>query len=157
MLTKVTLSKWESLGKDKRIKDATNGDTFLLNGNRINGLLVRASTKSSLMFVDNDHDFREKAAYLEAAETTTAITTDIDKTWNSTMVTLNFYTDNDVTKTAVATKVNCESIAYVYKDATLPTGRSWVVFYEGGKRRELLCDYSINGIFSLCDDGNLTT
>jgi hypothetical protein len=70
---------------------------------------------------------------------------------------LNFYPDNDITKTVVATRVNCESVGYVYKDVTNPGTKSWVVYYEGGKRRELLCDYSINQIYALADNGGLTT
>lgn len=157
MLAKVTVTKWEGLGKDVRVKDTTNGDTILMNGNRINGLQVRSSTKSKFLFVDNHHDFREKPSYVEAEETNANINTYIDYTWNSALVTLNFYTDNDVSLATVATRINCESIAYVYKDELYPATKSWVVYYEGGKRREKICDYSINQVYSLVDDGNLTT
>ena len=158
MLAKLTVKVWSGKpGVDTRIKDATNGDTILFGTSRINGVLVRASTKSSFLFHEDIHNHKEKPSYVEAEETAAAVVADADKTWQSAFVTLNFYPNNDTAESVVATRVNCESIAYCYKDSTSPTTRSFVVFYEGGKRREKLCNYNLNQIYSLVDDGNLTT
>jgi hypothetical protein len=157
MLFYATVTKWEGCGKDPRVKDTTNGTVFLLNGNRLNGLEIRSSTKSKFMYVDNHKNPREKASYIEAGEANSTIITDIDKTWNSMVVLLNFYTDNDTTKATFARKINVEDIAYVYFDQTYHHTKSWVVYYEGGKRMELICSYSLKQILSLVDDGNLTT
>jgi hypothetical protein len=110
-----------------------------------------------MMFAENIHDQREKASYIETESTTTSIVSAADATFNSLFITLNIYPDNDVTSTAVATRVNCESISWVRKHELYPATKSWVIYFEAGKRREVVCDYSINQILSLADDGNLTT
>jgi len=158
MLLKATSKKWEGSRNEKlRISDTTNGVSVLFNGSHINGLLVRASTKSSFMYNDNVHDVREKPSYVETESTVATIKAAADLTFQSTFVSLLVYPNNDLTATPVATLVNCESIAYVLKHATYPATKSVVVYYEGSKRREVFVNYSMNQILSLADDGNLTT
>ena len=158
MLVKVTSKRWEgSRGEALRIPDTTNGNVILINGSHINGLLVRASTKSKMMYNDNPRDPREKASYIETESTVAAVKAAADATFQSTFVSLLVHTDNDVTAATVATLINCESIAYVLKHATYPAGKSRVVYYEGSKRREVIVAYSLDQILSLADDGNLTT
>jgi len=158
MLLKAVSKVWTGAHNEKlRITDSTNGTTFLFNGSHINGLIVRASTKSSFMYQDNVHDFRAKCSYVETESTKAAVKAAADLTFQSTFVALLVYPNNDSTATPVSTEINCESIAYVYKDATAPATKSWVVYYEGSKRREVKVAYSINQILSLADDSNLTT
>lgn len=157
MLLQTTCKKWEGLGKDVRITDSTNGDVFLFNANRVNGIKVRASTKSSFMFVEELHNIKAKADYIESEDTVANLITRADYTWNSNFVTVSLYPNNDLTQTPVATSINCDSIAYVYKNVSYPATKSHIVYYEAGKRRDAICSYSINQVYSLVDDGNLTT
>ncbi len=157
MLCKVLTKTWSGTkNEQKYIADTTNGSYILFQGSHINGILVRASTKSSFLF-SHSTDPKEKPSYVEGEGTAASVVTDADKTWQSAFVTLNFYTGDVTTGALVATRVNCESISFVYADPTASATRSYVVYYEGTKRKRRLCNYSINQIFSLVDDGNLTT
>lgn len=157
MLVRTTVKKWEGLGKDVRILDSTNGNVFLFNANRINGIKVRASTKSSFMFTEELHNPKAKADYVESEDTAANLVTYSDYTWNSNYIAVSVYPDNVLTETPVLTRINCESIAYVYKNIQYPATKSHIVYYEGAKRRDVICSYSINQVYSLADDGNLTT
>ena len=158
MLIRTTCKVWEGLGKDVRIIDSTNGDTFLVNANRVNGIKVRASTKSSFMFSDAPlGNSRVKADYIESEDSVANLVTRADYTFQSLFVTLPIFPDNDDSETAVSTRINCESIAYVYKDPENEAGQCYVVYYEASKRREVLVDNSINEVFSLADVGNHIT
>lgn len=157
MLIRTTSKKWEGLGKDTRVVDKTNGDTFLFNANRVNGILVRASTKSSFMFTDFLGDQREKASYVESEDTVANLVIRADYTFQSTFVSLPLYPDNDSTQSTVTTRINNDSIAYVYKDQQYKASKSYLVYAEAGKLRTVRVAYSINQIYSLVDDGNLTT
>lgn len=158
MLARLTVTAWENKpGVDTRIVDKTNGDTILFNGNRINGILVRASTKASFLFTDRLNDPREKPSYVEVTQSAANVVTYSDLGFQSLFATVNIYPDNVVTATPVATRINSESVAYVYKDRAKPATRSWIVYSEGGRLRTVICNYSINQVYSLFDDANLTT
>lgn len=156
MLANVMITKWEGLGKDIRVFDTTNGTNYLLNGNRINGLQVRATTKSKFMFTDRRNDPREKASYVEATETNATIKADIDKTWQSYLAPFILYTNNDTTAGVYTMSINVEDISYVYSDPT-SASRSYIVYQEGGKLREVLCQYTIKQVWAMVDTNSLTT
>lgn len=107
--------------------------------------------------MDNHRDFREKPSYVEAAESVATIVADTDKTWNSTFILLNFYTDNNSTLATFARRINVEDIVYIEKDIANLATKSWVTYLEGSKKKSLLSSYSIAQIRSLADDGNLTS
>lgn len=155
MLFKATATLWEGIGKENRVSGTST--VYVLNGNRLQGLETRASTKSKFLYAENTNDFREKLSYVEADESVTTITTDIDKTWNSNLILLNFYTDNDATQATFARRIKCDDIVYVMKDATYPATKSWVRYLEGSKVRELLCSYSQMQVREFADTGDLTT
>lgn len=155
MLISTTITAWQGLGKDTRVSGTSTA--YLLNGNRIQGLEIRASTKSKFLYLDNPNDFREKPSYVEADEAVTTITTDADKTFQSTFMILSFYTDNDATQATFLRRIQATDIVYVRKSATSPATKSWVRYLEGSKVRELLCAYSIMQVRELGDTGDLTT
>lgn len=158
MLIRTTVKSWsDKLGIDTRIVDKTNGDVILFNSNRVNGILVRASTKSSFMFHERLNNPREKASYVESESTVANLVSYSDYTFQSAFVSLPLYPDNDSTQSAVTTRINCDSIAYVYKDQAYPSTKSYIVYQEAGKLRTVRSSYSINQIYSLIDDGNMTT
>lgn len=157
MLTLCYVTKWEKVGQDSRVLDATNGTQFLLNGNRINGLRTRATTKAQFLYHFRLNDPKEKAGYLETEQSVATIVTNTERTWNSNYILLNFYTDNDITKATFAQRVNVETIALIWQDSVYEATKSWVMWQEGGKLITALCSYSIGQIYSLADDGNLTT
>lgn len=156
MITNIWATKWEGILGSHRVLDATNGTNYLLNGNRINGLEVRATTKSKFMFSERADDPKEKASYVEATEAVSTIIGEIDKTWNSLVAVFNFYTDNDTSKALFVRRVNVESIAWVTPDVQ-SASRSWVKYYEAGKPMELLCNYTIKEAQAVLDTGGLTT
>ena len=158
MLTNVYVITWSgSAGKDVRVADATNGSNFLLNGNRIDGLEVRATTHSKFMFRDSFKNYREKSAYLEAIETVATIQHDIDKSWASQFENFNFYVDNDPSQTTFNRYINVDSVDYVFPDPVKTNLRSYIVYYEGDKRMQLLCNLSIKQVWAKFDTGILTT
>lgn len=144
-------------GVDTRVVNATTGDVFLFNANRVNGIIVRASSKSSFMFHDRLNDPKEKASYVESEDTVANLVTRADYTFQSSFVNLPLYPDNDTTQSTVATRINNDSIAYVYKDQAYKATKSYLVYQEGGKLRTVRVAYSINQIYSIVDDSNLTT
>lgn len=156
MLARLNIIKWDGK-RDQIVTDTTTGNVFLFNAKNLNGLKVRDTSHSSLMFTEDIHSGKEKGDYLEATQTVANIETYASYTWNSTFVALPLYPNNDRTQATVTTYVNCESISWVREDTIAPATKSLVVYFEGSKRREVLCAYSINQIYSLCDDGNLTT
>ena len=157
MLFSATVLKWEAIGTKTRVANATNGTMFLLNGNRIQGLEVRATSYSKFLYADNPNDQREKLAYIEATDTVANITTDIDKTFSSLLMSFAFYTDNDSTLATFTRSINSKDIIYVRKDPAASATRSWIMYLEGSKKRELLCPYSIAQVKELADAGDLTT
>lgn len=156
MIIRLNIVAWSGRN-DQRVTDTTTGNVFLFNAKHINGVRVRASTKSSFIFTENIKDYRATGEYLEATQSTANITTYAAYTINSEFVSLLLYPNNDPTQATVTTLVNVESISWVYKDSIEPGTRSHVVYFEGGKRRDVLVDYSLNEVYSLIDDGNLTT
>jgi hypothetical protein len=156
MLFSATVKKWEKLGMDSLVLDATNGTLFLLNGNRLQGLESRGS-ESKMLYFTNPYDHREKPAYIEATEATSAILTDVAKTWNSPMITFAFYTDNNSANATYTRSISAESILYVRRDPNATATRSYVCYLEGDKKKELLCPYSIAQVKELADAGDLTT
>lgn len=157
MIFKTVVTKWAG-SHNENLRLLSASQTLLLNGSHINGLLVRDGNKSQFMYNDNPFDFRAKPSYVESTSTVAAIKAAADLTFQSTFVSLLVYPVlNDITTTPVATLINCESIAYVYSDPAYTATKSFVVYFEGSKRRLVRVNYSINQILSLLDDGNLTT
>ena len=157
MLVKTTATKWEGLNDPPRITDTTNGDLFLFNGNRINGLQSTGASTSTFMFTDRLNDPKEKASFVTCTTSWSTIKLRMDKTWQSMLVQIPFYTDNDTAKATFVRHLNVETISYVMKDATAPDTRSWVIYYEGGKYMRLLAAYDIREIEALVDFGTITT
>ena len=158
MLISTDVKVWSGKpGIDKRVIDATNGDEFCFNANRVNGIIVRASTKSSFMFHEKLNDPREKASYVESEDTVANLVARADLGFQSLFTSLPVYPDNDDTQSTVTTRINSDSIVYVYKDQEHPTSKSYVVYQEAGKLRTVRVAYSINQIESLANDGNLST
>lgn len=155
MLVKVTATLWNKPPDDMRV--ATTGTVLVLNGNRIQGLETRATTKSKFLYTQNTANFREKPAYIEADEAVATLVADAAKTWNSPFVALNFYTDDDASLATFARSIRAEDIIWVRKDATYPGTKSWVKYQEGGKTKEHLCSYSQMQVRELSDTGDLTT
>lgn len=156
MLARLNITKWDGKN-DQLITDTTTGNVFLFNASNIASLKVRASSKSSLMFVEDIRGGREKGQYLEATQSVANIETYSAYTWQTVYVALPLYPDNDSTQSTVTTYINCESISWVRKDNVAPATKSIVTYFEGSKKRTVLCAYSINQIYSLCNDGDLTT
>lgn len=156
MIIRLNIISWGGF-YDQRVTDTTTGDVFLFNAKNINGVKVRDTSHSSFMFVENRYDYRTKAQYLEATQTTANIETYSAYTINTEFVSLPLFPDNDITQSTVTTLINNESISWVYKDSVDPAGKCHVIYYEGGKRRDVLVDYSINQVYSLIDDSDLTT
>ena len=157
MVTKCYATKWEGVSVNQKVLDATNGTPFLFNGNRIDGVKTRATTKSSFMYVFKKGDGRSVSTYVETQQSATTINTNIDRTWQSALVSLNFYTDDNPALATFAMRINCENIALVEQDSVYEATKSWVTWQEGGRLLKHLCSYSIDQIYSLLDDGNLTT
>ena len=156
MICNCFITKWEGILGPPRVLDATNGTNYLLNGNRINGLEIRATTKSKFMFSERADDPKEKAGYVEAVETVGTIIGEIDKTWQSLLAVFYFYTENDTSKAVFARWINVESIAWITPDP-LSAYRCWVKYFEAGKPMLLLCDYTIKEAQAILDTGALTT
>lgn len=158
MLISTVVKSWSGKpGIDTRVVDTTDGDTFLFNANRVNGIIVRSSTKSSFMLTERLGDPREKASYVESEDSVTSLVARADLGFQSLFTSLPLYPDNDDTQSTVTTRINSDSIVYVYKDQQHPTSKSYVVYQESGKLRTVLVAYSINQIESLANDGNLST
>lgn len=157
MLIRTTVKSWSGKPGIDRIVDATNGDVFLFNANRVNGILVRASSKSSFMFTDFLGDHREKASYVESEDSVSDLVTRADYTWQSAFVSLPLYPDNDDTQNTVTTRINADAIAYVYKDQEHEATKSYLVYQESGKLRTVRVAYSINQIYALGDIGTQLT
>lgn len=154
MLVKANITKWE--GVRGRTIIASTGDYYLLNGLGINGIELRDFNKSKFMFTEDYRDTKAKANYLESTETISNLKMRIDKTYQSLLVAIPFYTDNDVNLAQFTRYINVDTICFVYADATSAT-RAYVVYKEGGKRMELLSSYDIRQIEALCDTGTTTT
>ena len=156
MITNVYITKWEGILGPPRVLDATNGTNYLLNGNRINGLEIRATTKSKFMFSERADDPKEKAGYVEAVEAVQTIRTEVDKTWQSLLAGFNFYTDNDTSKATFLRYINVESFAWATPDP-LSVQRTWIKYFEAGKPMLLLCDNAIKEVQAQLDTSALTT
>ena len=160
MLAKVVVTKWDA--KDARVDSAYNG-TFLINMNRVNGMQTRASTKSSFYYVDNLWDRREAPRYVECDSSVSTLKTASDATWESNMMLLPVYPDNDSTQTAIARYVHVESISLVWEqessvDIYDEAERCWVEYYEGSfRKRKVLVGLGIDQILSNADVGSTST
>lgn len=157
MLVKCTVLKWESISSGGKVTDPTNGNLYLLNGNGINGVELNNFNQAKFMFNENPRNFKAKAAYLEVSDTISNLRMRIDKTYQSLLVAIPFYTDNDTSKAQFTRYLNVDTVSYVYKDAAAPTARAFVVYYEGGKKMTLLSSYNIHQIEALADVGSVTT
>jgi hypothetical protein len=156
VLALVTATKWEGDPNLSNFITTAAGTKILFNGSNINGIKTRASVKSQFMFSTNRYDHRAKASYVEAEGTAASIVTMADKTFQSSFITLSLYPDNDTSQTAVATRINCESISFAVADPT-SAARSYVCYFEGGKKMFKLCTYSLSQIYWLADTGVYTT
>lgn len=160
MLAKAVITKWDA--KDARVDSAISG-TFLINMNRVNGMQTRASTKSSFYYVDNLWDRREAPRYVECDSSVSTLKTAADATWQSNMILLPVFPDNDSTETPYARYINVESISLVWEDKTSldiydEAERCWVEYYEGSfRKRKVLVNLDIDAILSNADVGSTTT
>ncbi len=157
MLTKVYVTKWEGIGVDQKVLDSTNGTPFLINGNRINGMQVRATTKSQLMYHFRKVGYREKPSYLETNQSCATINTNCELSWTNVFQPFSLYTDNDPSKATFTRYINCESIALVERDNVYEATKSWITYEDGSKLMKVLCSYSIDQVYSWVYDNNLTT
>ena len=91
MIGEFVITKAQSTKADGRISPRSSGTTFVLNTNRMNGILTRATTKSKFQYNFNLFDRREKGTYMECDSTVASIIVVCDTTWASAVVPLYYF------------------------------------------------------------------
>jgi hypothetical protein len=132
MLFTATVTKWTTKKPDckKRVRDTTNGTTYLLNTNRLSGIRAMTDTTySSLYYFDNPFDKRESAGYMEVKMTVAQLKTQMDTAPTHGMVTLPIYPKMDSTKSTVNTTVPVANIAFAVAVADSGSASDTIVYY----------------------------
>jgi hypothetical protein len=151
-LFNATVMKWQTKKNigGRRVLDATNGTTCLLNTRNLDSIRAHGSggTESSCYYFDNKWDSRDSGAYMELVKTPAQLITLIDTSQNK-YVTLPVFPDDDVTATAVNRVVETEYISFAlsYGDGL---NYSYVYFVDAGwKVVRVLVDYTLAEIVAL--------
>ena len=163
MIGEFVITKASSVKADGLISPRSSGTTYVLNTNRINGLLTRATTKSKFKYNFNLFSRREVGTYMECDSTVAAIVVVADTTWASTMVPLYYFppdhtiNEPDITATPVLIYLHSEGIAICWADHRTAE-RSWVNYYDGsGKEHLILVNHRLDQIVDIADTGTSST
>lgn len=148
MYFKATITKWEGLGKASRVKDAVNGTVYLLNGNRVGGLITRATTKSLFNYIDNPFNPKEIASYIECEEAVDDILTFVDLEFDSLFLSLSAYVNNDPTKETYVIHINADTLIFGDSYNPSPTDTTWITYQEGHAQKTILVNLGIDDIIS---------
>ncbi|MFA5638690.1 MAG: hypothetical protein WC961_07420 [Anaerovoracaceae bacterium] len=157
MLIKAKLTVWDGIKTAGRVR-SSSGTNFVLNTNRMNNFRVRATTKSKFEYTDNLYDRREAPAKVECDSTVATLVTAADATFESNVLPLNYYPGNDPTASTVATYISVDSIAFAYSDVDAHNERSFLVYYNGaGRKNVILVAHNLDQIVDLADYGTTST
>jgi len=118
-LFSATVYKWQVPGQ-KRVLDATNGTTIILNTNSLDGIRDKSTLvipKSSMYYFDNPFDHRDNSHYMEIGDSLAQVITHMDASPISNVFTVSVYPDDDITQTAVNHTFKIADVARVI-DAT---------------------------------------
>lgn len=109
-----TVYKWQTNGPEgwNRVRDASNGTSYVLNTNRLSNIRVKTiggSAASSLYYFDNPFDHRDNSHYMEISNKTVAqLKAYIDATPTNKYLALSVFPNMDRTKSAVTTVIPIE-------------------------------------------------
>jgi len=145
MLFLATVLKWQTNQPEgwNRVRDDTNGTSYLLNTNRLDGIRTNAAdSKLSLYYFDNPFDNRDNSHYMELTVTDggqrgqlASIILEMDTVPTHKYMDLSIYPDMDVTQTAVTTAIPIENFAFaVAVEDTYSATQSFVYYVDSGWR-----------------------
>jgi len=149
-----TVYKWQVKGQ-KRVRDATNGTSYLLNTNSLDGIQSHTSVtgaNSSMYYFDNPFDSRCNSNYMETDHTVAQLKTHMDTDMTHTHLALNVYPKNDPTESTESQTYFLWQIAYA---CAVPDSYSatqsyvWVREDLGFKVKRLRVNHTIAAILAL--------
>ena len=131
---------------------------MVLNTNRISKMQVRDTTKSKFRYTFNLYDKREKYSYVESDTSVANWITAFDATWDSNAVPINYYPNADTSADTQKIYLHADSIALAVADASAPTSRSLLWFYDGaGKKNRILIAHKLDHLVDLGSTGTTST
>jgi hypothetical protein len=136
MLFSTTVTKWQTSKAEgwDRVRDKTNGTTYLLNCNRLDGMRdMSGGVKASLYYFDNPFDHRCNSGYMEIGHTVAAIIAHMDTVPTHTHMDLKIFPNGDHSQTSVTTVIPIDNFAFAVAvtDAHSAT-QSYVWYTDGG-------------------------
>jgi hypothetical protein len=136
MLFSTVITKWQTTKPEgsNRVKDKTNGTTYLLNTNRLDGMRDMSSgTQASLYYFDNPFNSRDNSHYMEITHTVAAIVAHMDTVPTHTHMDLKIFPDMDHSETSVTTVIPIDNFAFAtaVDDAHSAT-QSYVWYVDSG-------------------------
>ena len=131
-----TVYKWET--HDKRVRNATTGTQYLLNTNRIDGILDKTSgqtVRSSYYYFENPFDSRDNSHYLVEGHSVAELIAHIDVVPTHTHMNLSLFPDGDHNETPVTTVIPIDNFAWAVAttDAHSAT-QSNICYVENGNK-----------------------
>lgn len=155
-LFSAVIMKWQT-GKHqdwKRVRDTTNGTTYILNTNRLDSWRAHGSagTQSSLYYFDNPGNHRDAGCYMELVKTPAQLITLCDTSQHG-HITLPIFKKNDATQSTVNTTILTANFAYAVALETndgSTSATSWVTYVDSGfDIKTVLVNYTLAQMIAL--------
>jgi hypothetical protein len=156
MLFPCTIFKWQTNNAEGwgRVLDTTNGTSYILNTNRLDGILNKNRpplTRTSFYYFDNPTDNRDNSSYVVCNSTVAEIITYMDTVPSHTHVDLKMFPNGDHTQAAVTTVIPIDNFAFAraVDDAHAAT-QSYVWYVDSGWRfKRCRVEHSLAQILAL--------
>lgn len=153
-LFEAAVYKWQVPGQ-KRVLDATNGTSFLLNTNSFDGIRVLTASTASAYYFDNPFDHRDNSHYMTVDHSVAQLIAHMDTSPDSLLFTVGIYPDEDITATAVDHTFKVADVARVETPADSIKAAYGTYLYvrenEGFKIKKYLTEESLRGLLAIVD------
>jgi hypothetical protein len=117
MLWITTVMKWQTNNSEGwgRVLDTTNGTSYILNTNRLDGIQNKnsgATVRTSFYYFDNPWDHRDNSHYVVCNDTVADIITHMDQVSVHENMPLDIFPNMDHTQTPVTTVIPMANFAF---------------------------------------------
>ena len=135
--------------------DITEGDSYIINPNRIKDLRVYDTNKSKFLYAFSpEADKGDRVTFISTTTVANMITA-ADASLDSSIIGLKVYEDDDTTSSAVVHYFQVEDIVLI---EGYGSHMSWAHIAQGGDRvARFLLDYNLDQIIDVAATGTTTT
>ena len=131
---------------------------MLFNTSHMSEIKAHNTTGAIFKYFDNPLDRREGPSTVKVTNSVASIIAAADTTFESNMITLAIHKNNNPDNATTDHTIPVESLSWADRYNPDQDNHCWVIFYNGAfKRREVLCNLSIEQLENIADTGTTST